>query len=234
MDENIGRIIEELKAQNIYDEMYIVWSSDHGDMMGDHYLWRKGFAMESSTHIPLVIRWPESKSEEYSAVGKGGIVDALVEVRDIAPTLWNIAGEDVLNSAKSNDPKITGESLLPLLTGEKRKVRDYLDLEENWTFQPRFYWNAIIDNDGNMKYIFNAHTGQEQLFNLTEDPFELENLADGDNTLVWRQRLIEQFKEEGRGPLFLRDDELVVPRKPLLFNKNYPCYDGYVPVYVPH
>ena len=78
------------------------------------------------------------------------------------------------------------------------------------------------------------------LFNLTEDPFEVDDLGareGGEEELVtWRGRLVEQFKREGRGEMFLDEDsdELVVPRKPLLFNENYPCYDGYVPVYVPH
>ena len=244
VDEQIGRIVDRLKYKGVYDDMFVIWSSDHGDMMGDHYLWRKGFPYESSTHIPLVVKWPRSSSGVFS-VGEGAVIDALVEVRDIAPTLWDIAGSDVLQKVKTQDPLVTGMSLLPLLRGEETKVRDLLDLEENWTFQPRFHWNAIIDNDTNMKYVFNAHTGYEQIFNLTADPFELNDAIGSDGELlVWRRRLISQFKREKRGSLFLNssddddddndDDALVFPRKPLLFSKNYPCYDGYVPVYVPH
>ena len=147
VDENVGRIVEGLRARGVYDDLFVVWSSDHGDQMGDHYLWRKGFAMESSTHIPLVIRWPVRGEEEY-LIGRGTVSDALVEVRDLAPTFWEMGGV-----GEVDDDMISGKSLLPLLRGEKVKVRDYLDLEENWTFEPRFYWNAIIGGEENMKYV---------------------------------------------------------------------------------
>ena len=224
--------------------MFIVWTSDHGDMQGDHYLWRKGFPAESSARVPLVVRWPKSAREMSGAgfVRRGFVSDALVEMRDLAPTFYDIAG--VLADVRARDPMMDGTSLLPLLTNETTtpaSARAFLDLEHNDVFAPRIHWNAFVSADG-WKYVYNAHDGTEQLFDLSADPHELNDLgmaADGDERVkqkieMWRGKLIAKFQEEGRGSLFLDGGELVVPRLPLLFGPNYPCYDGYVPFYIPH
>ncbi|MDF2653473.1 MAG: sulfatase, partial [Paenibacillus sp.] len=58
IDHQIGRLLTELSSMGQLDNTMIVFTSDHGDMLGDHHLWRKTYAYEGSTHIPLIIRLP--------------------------------------------------------------------------------------------------------------------------------------------------------------------------------
>ena len=57
---------------------------------------------------------------------------------------------------------------------------------------------------------------------------------EGKDVSEWRARMIKQFEDEGRGSMYVRHGDLVKRRLPLLFSPNYPCYDGYVPFYIPH
>ncbi|GMI02791.1 hypothetical protein TrVE_jg10620 [Triparma verrucosa] len=190
VDENVGKIISALEDRGVLDDIWIIWTSDHGDMQGDHYLWRKGFAYEGSTHVPLVISWPRTITSGF--LSRGVVIPGLVEMRYIAPTIWDVAG--VLDRVKEADPLVTGFSLLPLLRGETFRLRDYIDLEHNFVFQLKFHWNGFVSDD-NMKYVYNAQTGSEQLFNLTSDVFELNDISDtnADLIAVWRSRLVDQF-----------------------------------------
>jgi arylsulfatase A-like enzyme len=58
IDEQIGLIVKALKDRGMLDNTLIVFTADHGDMLGDHHLWRKTYAYESSTRIPMIVRWP--------------------------------------------------------------------------------------------------------------------------------------------------------------------------------
>lgn len=234
MDENIGKIIAALENKKVLDDVWIVWTSDHGDMQGDHFLWRKGFAYEGSTHVPLVITWPMNSESDSDFVQRGEVINGLVEMRDVAPTIWDIAG--VLDGVKDADPLVTGLSMLPLLSGETTSLRDYIDLEHNFVFQPKYHWNGFVSEDG-FKYVYDASTGDEQLFDLNEDPYELVDLGgvEVEKVEYWRGKLVEQFKREGRGSLFLTEEGFLIKhRLPLLFSPSYPCYTGYVPFYIPH
>ena len=69
----------------MYNDALIVFVSDHGDMMGDHYHWRKTYPYEGSTHVPYIVKWP---SANHVTPGK---TDAPVELRDILPTFLDAA-----------------------------------------------------------------------------------------------------------------------------------------------
>ena len=60
VDEEIGKIIAALREKGMYDNALIVYVSDHGDMLGDHYYWRKTYPYEGSAHIPFLVKWPAS------------------------------------------------------------------------------------------------------------------------------------------------------------------------------
>ena len=59
VDEQIGRIVETLEKKKLMDRTLILYFSDHGDMTGDHHLWRKSYAYEPSARIPMIVRWPD-------------------------------------------------------------------------------------------------------------------------------------------------------------------------------
>ncbi len=184
VDEQIGRIVETLEKQKKLDETLIVFTSDHGDMTGDHNLWRKSYAYEASARVPMIVRLP--------GASRGLVLDQPVELRDVFPTLLDGAG-------MSPSRQLDGESLLRLVRNEKATWRPYIDLEHNICYSPVNNWNALTD--GRMKYIFHALDGQEQLFDLVKDPHELRDLSglgqmDGAMRL-WRQRMLMHLDERG-------------------------------------
>jgi arylsulfatase A-like enzyme len=212
VDEEIGRILNVLKERGWYDNTLIIFFADHGDMLGDHNLWRKSYAYEGSTHIPMILRWPASLGY---AERRGQRIDLPVELRDVLPTFLDAAGAEVPEG-------VDGRSLLQLVRGQTQSWREAIDMEHDVCYSVENYWNGMTD--GRWKYIFHAYDGREQLFHLEEDPGELHNLADDPGyqgvLREWRDRLIEHLSE--RGEPFVKDGRLLIRRKRMLYSPNYP------------
>jgi arylsulfatase A-like enzyme len=205
VDEQIGRILEALEKRGWLDETLIVFTSDHGDMLGDHNLWRKSYAYEPSARIPMLLRWP--------AAGRGKVADRVVELRDLLPTFLDVAG------SPPSRP-LDGRSLLAGARGAE--WRDFLDLEHDLCYSPENHWNALTD--GRWKFIFHAFDGREQLFRLETDPHEMRDLA-GDpshepDLRRWRQRLVEHLAE--RGDQWVKAGKLALRPKSQQYSPNYP------------
>jgi arylsulfatase A-like enzyme len=219
VDEQIGRILEILEQRKLLDETLIVFLSDHGDMTGDQYLWRKCYAYEPSARIATLLRWPSG----LVATKRGQVLSQPIEIRDILPTLLDAAG------APPPDTKLDGQSLLELIRGGA-KWREYIDLEHDVCYSPENHWNALTD--GSQKYIFHAQNGEEQLFDLVNDPYELHDLAAeptrAEALLLWRRRLTNHLAE--RGDKFVNNGKLVVRTKSLLYSPNYPARTERSPV----
>lgn len=109
IDEQIGRIIESLEKRGMLERTLILFFSDHGDMTGDHNLWRKSYAYEASARIPMILRWPKG----LIAAERGKERPEPVELRDILPTLLDAAGA-------STQHKLDGASLLRCVAGTAR------------------------------------------------------------------------------------------------------------------
>lgn len=87
VDHQIGRFLQGLMDEELYDNTVVVFTSDHGELLSDHGLCRKSRPYEGSAHIPLLLWGPEA------VIGPGGRVsDRLAELRDIMPTLLDAAG----------------------------------------------------------------------------------------------------------------------------------------------
>ncbi|HYW44745.1 MAG TPA: arylsulfatase [Bryobacteraceae bacterium] len=211
VDEQVGRILETLDQRGWRDRTLILYTADHGDMLGDHYLWRKSYAYESSAHIPMIVHWPEGLGGE----ARGRAPDHPVELRDVLPTLLDAAG--------AAPPKqIDGVSLLPIARGSGASWREWIDLEHDVCYSPENHWNALTD--GKRKYIFHATTGQEQFFNLEGDPHERADLA-GDarsrsELALWRQRLVAHLSP--RGEPWVIGGRLGVRTRSQLYSPKYP------------
>ena len=209
IDEQIGRVLQTLKDKGMYDNSLIIFVSDHGDMMGDHYHWRKTYPYEGSTHIPYIIKWP-AKAQVVP-----GKVDNPVELRDLLPTFLEIAGTSVPTD-------IDGRSLLSLAKGTETEWRKYIDLEHATCYSDDNYWCALTD--GKIKYIWYFYTGKEQLFDLAKDPKELHNAVNDKKykklLTGMRAEMIRHLSE--RGEEFVKDGQLVVRKKTMLYGPNYP------------
>ncbi|MBW1804720.1 MAG: sulfatase-like hydrolase/transferase, partial [Deltaproteobacteria bacterium] len=154
LDDLIGKIIEELKLQGIYENTCIIYSSDHGESLGEHGLFYKQCSYEGSAGVPLIIKGP--------GIPEGRRVDTPVSGVDLYPTLMALAGLET----EEDRP---GHSLLPLTLGDKLSYPEYAFSEFYGNFFPQS-WNMLV-KDG-YKYTHYSGGMRSSLFNLTEDPHE--------------------------------------------------------------
>ena len=212
IDEQVGRIIKALEARGELDNTLIVFTADHGDMTGDHHLWRKTYAYDASARIPMLIRWGDS----VLSAQRGQVLGQPVELRDILPTFLDAAG------APFDPARFDGRSMLDLIRGKTDGWRECIDFEHDVCYHASNHWNALCD--GRWKYIFLAPTGEQQLFDLRNDPGELRDLAKDPKhkTLLgdWRGRMIAHLSE--RGKPFVVDGDLAVRPRRMLYSPNYP------------
>ena len=211
IDEWIGRILAALEKRGWLEETLIVFTSDHGDMTGDHNLWRKSYAYEASARIPMFLRWPKG----MVAAPRGQVIDKPVELRDIFPTLLDAAGS-------SPRTPIDGRSMLDLVRDKNAGWRDAIDLEHGVCYSPENNWTGLTD--GKFKYIHHAFHGNEMLFDLTRDPGEVNDLS-GDPAAEpvlrkWRNRMIDHLQI--RGDQWVKNGRLQLRRQPIARSPNFP------------
>jgi choline-sulfatase len=214
VDEQIGTVLEALERRGELENTLIVFTADHGDMMGDNHLWRKCYAYEGSARIPMIIRWPESMADEAN-LDRGDLSSRLIELRDVAPTCLDAANIPIPDGME-------GASMLDIVRGEDDDWRDVLDLEHGQIYFKENAWVALTD--GRYKYIHFTRTGDQQLFDLDSDPHELHNLASdathGAQLTRWRKRMYDHLAV--RGEPWVRDGDLATFEKVMKYGPNHP------------
>jgi len=153
IDDQIGLILQALEKRGMMKNTFIVFTSDHGEMLGDHDLFGKHVAYEASIRCPLIIAGPSIKA--------GFISDVLVELIDLNPTICELVGLPVQEN-------IDARSFVSILNREKGKHRDDVVSTE-------LPFRCIRTEK--YKYIQNINEFPE-LYDLEEDPQELDNIAD--------------------------------------------------------
>ncbi len=210
IDEQIGRVLAALEKRGWLENTLIVYTSDHGDMTGDHHLWRKTYAYEASARIPMLLRWPKGMLSRK----RGQTIDRPVELRDLLATFADAGGHAPIANTD-------GRSLLDLARGKTKGWRQWIDLEHDIVYGPENHWNALTD--GKTKYIFHARDGEEQLFDLTRDRAELHDLS-GDPSHAarlreWRGRMLAHLQP--RGEPFFVGGKLALRPKSFLYSPFY-------------
>lgn len=165
-DAQMGKVIQALKDEGLYDNTIIVMWGDHGYHLTDHGKWRKNTGYNISLRSPLIIKTPYSKEAK--------VVENVVQNIDIYPTLL-----DLLNIEVPDGIELHGTSLVPLLNNEN------IDWEE-------VAFTCAIGNYGLVtdRYRFTKlKDGGYHLFDLKKDPHEWNNLA----SLKKYQKLIKEF-----------------------------------------
>ena len=198
IDYQLGYLMERLARMSDRDNTMILFTSDHGDMMGDHHLHRKTYAYEGSARIPFLIRYP--KGWDLPA----GTFEQVVGLQDVMPTPLEFAGVEIPDS-------VTGTSVLRAMQGET--WREFCHGEHSPCYSPELAMQYLTD--AREKYIWFPCTGEEQFFDLTKDREELRDLS-GDPTCaervgLWRERLIKLLGERGDG--FSDGEELLVRKE---------------------
>ena len=163
VDDNVGRLLDFLKASGLERDTIVVYTSDQGFFLGEHGLFDKRFMYEESLRTPVLVRWP-------AAVKPGSETKALAVNVDFAPSLLEAAGAQV--------PKaMQGRSLLPLLRGETpRDWRDavyYRYYHDPGHHDTRAHYGV---RTARHKLIYYWKKDQWELFDLASDPHELQNL----------------------------------------------------------
>lgn len=197
IDHQINRLIHALHERMLMDNTWIIFVSDHGDMLYDHNLTAKALPYEGCARVPLIIRYPQK-----NALPTGRTIDAPVEMRDIFPTMCDIAG---IETPKS----VEGKSVMPLCRGESPAWRDYIHGEHEWG-EGSNQWLT----DGKWKYAWFSQTGREQLFDLVNDPNEQHDCAGqkANELAEWRTRLVQEL--DGREEGYSDGNKLIVGRNP--------------------
>lgn len=196
MDHQIGRLIQELVEHKVYDNTVILFTSDHGEELCDHHLFRKSRPYQGSIHVPMII----SGNSQLLCGEPGKVQDSVVELRDILPTLLEVAGVPI-------PEQIDGKSMLPLVRGQEKQIRDYLHGEHEAGVYSNHY---IVTKED--KYIWYSQTGIEQYFDLSKDPKELYNQIEDikqQERIDWlRSCLVESLK--GRPEGYSDGEKLIV------------------------
>ncbi|MDQ0314269.1 alkaline phosphatase family protein [Amorphus orientalis] len=175
IDDHLGRLMDFLEAEGLLETTLIVFTSDHGDYLGDHWLGEKELFHTPSVKIPLIIADPDPKADAT----RGSVSDALVEAIDLAPTfLEYFAG-------KTKPNVLEGASLMPHLRGDTvSEWRGYVISECDYAMRrartdlerPVARSRMFMICDGRWKYVY-AEGLRPMLFDLESDPQEFTDLG---------------------------------------------------------
>ena len=177
LDHQLGRLFGHLKAKGLWDNTVIIYTTDHGDHLGDFHCFHKHSSYEGAARVPYIVRFPKS-----FGFACGQQSNALVELADLYPTLLEIAGSPL------PEHELDGRSLIPVLDGRNPKGKDFLHGQS--------VHNHMIRTPTH-KYIYYGDDGCEQVFAMDGDRDERHDLsADQDLTTSLRQILIDHLQAE--------------------------------------
>ncbi len=190
IDDHIGRLMAHLDKLGKRDNTLIVFTSDHGDYLGDHWLGEKELFHDASVRVPLIVVDP---SKEADAT-RGTVSDALVEAIDFAPTFVDYAG------GTPQSHILEGHSLRPLVLGQTERVREVAISEYDYSFksarrslnQPIKDCRLAMIFDGRFKLI-HAEGFRPMLFDQESDPNELLDLGDNPDHANTCERLMAEL-----------------------------------------
>jgi arylsulfatase A-like enzyme len=177
VDAHIGRLLDYLKTSGQYDDTMIVVTSDHGEMLGDHFMWGKESIYDPAFHVPLIIRDPHRRQ------AAGTVVDAFTESIDVAPTILDWIGHEI-------PPGFDGRSLLPFVEGANPpdwREHVFCELDLGDPVAPTRYQrhlgldltqaNLAILRERRFKYVHFNGGLPPLLFDILSDPHEMTDLA---------------------------------------------------------
>jgi arylsulfatase A-like enzyme len=158
MDEAFGEVIAFLEEQGLYDPSAVVFTSDHGESLGEHDYWFEHgwFAYEPTRHVPLIIKTPGQT--------EGKVVERQVSNLDMLPTILALAGSTADGALAGADVAGPLDERAPVL------------IESSDRYPDKFYGVRT----SRWKYLMKESDGGEELYDLREDPGELRNVAGGE------------------------------------------------------
>jgi len=176
IDDQLGRIRQAISDAGIADDTVVVFSSDHGDMIGERGQWFKKTLFDPAIRVPIILHDPS---------GKSGRVKAPVSLIDLLPTLVELSG----GSTSHLVTQIEGRSLLPLIEDDDPDRMTLCEHLDGATIAPR-----VMLREGRWKLVY-SKAYSAQLYDLDADPDELTNLADSADHAELLSRMIAKVNE---------------------------------------
>ncbi len=161
-DQQIGRLLQFLKEHDLEENTIVVYTTDHGEMLGDKGIYFKRILYDQAVHLPLLIRYPRKITQSFRT-------PCLAGLQDLLPTLCGLIGEPL-------EARVDGKDLGPVLTRNER-VREYYVSQCNTADPEQAGGQIAMITDGRFKYIYTVYGGVEELYDLKNDPQEMHNLA---------------------------------------------------------
>ena len=188
VDRQVGRLLAGLDAMGLRESTIVVLVSDHGFHLGEHGLWQKSDLFDESVRVPLIIQVP-------GMAGNGQVASAPVELVDLFPTIVELAGLQI-------DHRVSGESLVPMLTDPSTAIRDSaysIGHSRAWQTRPEFTREPIVGASiVTAQYRYTEWNGGQygrELYDHKSDPGELRNLVDGQTHVELIDRLASQLRQ---------------------------------------
>jgi arylsulfatase A-like enzyme len=173
----VGRLMDRISALGLDESSVTVYTGDHGDNMGHHRNFTKGYALyEPAMRIPLIVRAP-------GGLPRGAKVDALVSGVDFLPTILELMGLPA-------EPGLHGTSLVPLWRGNRQKAHDRVFACQGYEGLDRIVMMRTEDWK-----LTRYDDGGGELYDLREDPHELRNLIDEPHYSSTVRRLTQEMEE---------------------------------------
>lgn len=165
LDRELGHLFESLRNSGFWDNSLIIITSDHGEEFLEHFKWGHGQSLyQELIHVPLLVKFPQGSGITPQ------VVKSAVNIIDIAPTVLDFLGRADLST------QMDGESLLPLIRGEKDQRPEFIFSEVKENRRRVKIYTTIQDR---LKFILTRHDDgrdNQELYNLARDPGEKVNL----------------------------------------------------------
>ena len=182
VDEGVGRILDYLDKTGLAENTVVVYTSDQGFFLGDHGWYDKRFMYEPSLRMPLLVRWPKR-------IQAGSVSDKMTLNLDFAPTFVDLAARTVPDD-------IQGESLRPILVGQSpsdwRTAMYYHYYEFPFEHQVKRHYGIRTHRYKLIHFYYDIDAWE--LYDLAEDPNELNNLYDDPHYSDLVNRLKQQLQ----------------------------------------
>lgn len=188
IDDEYGRILDALRyvGQDL-DDWIIIYTSDHGEMLGEHGIWEKQKFFEASVRVPLIIRWPHGLGQgAHLREPNGKVIDQNVNLCDLFATLCDLAQIPI-------PPGLDSRSMVPLLRGDPSHLWDNETISQFWGR------NLMIKRD-HLKYQYYGEEMPEVLFDLERNPQETVNYMDDSDYAKEIAEFRQRRSELGFGP----------------------------------
>jgi len=196
IDYTLGLLFARMREMELLENTWIIFTADHGDMMGDHGLFAKSIFLEGSAHIPMIVRPPSGSWERGELKGKR--CNSLITLADVMPTILSLAG------VEREDIELDGCNIM-----------DFAGLNTHANIEDRVFYGNCADTyfavmkDG-FKYNWARQGDESLLFNMTLDPLEQHDLSKINPALAAEMKNLLTNKMHLCNPELVKDGKLTV------------------------